>query len=71
MDIYSFKLYKEAQPVLVTYFKGIVFDKETKKRLEAKFELVDLATGKIVSRSSSDPVSGEFSSHFLRKRTMD
>jgi outer membrane protein OmpA-like peptidoglycan-associated protein len=60
MDIYSFKLYKEARPVLVTYFKGVVFDKETKKRLEAKFELVDLATGKTVSRSSSDPVNGEF-----------
>ncbi len=60
MDIYSFKLYKEAQPVLVTYFKGVVFDKETKKRLEANFELVDLATGKTASRSSSDPVNGEF-----------
>ena len=60
MDIYSFKLYKEAQPVMVTYFKGIVFDKETKRRLEAKFELIDLASGKTVSRSSSDPVSGEF-----------
>ena len=60
MDIYSFKLYKEAQPFMVTYFKGIVFDKETNKRLEAKFELVDLGTGKIVSHSSSDPVNGEF-----------
>jgi outer membrane protein OmpA-like peptidoglycan-associated protein len=60
MDIYSFRLYKEAQPVQVTYFKGVVFDKETKKRLEAKFELTDLATGNTVSRSSSDPVSGEF-----------
>jgi outer membrane protein OmpA-like peptidoglycan-associated protein len=60
MDIYSFKLYKEAQPVMVTYFKGIVFDKETKHRLEAKFELIDLATGKVVSSSSSDPLTGEF-----------
>jgi outer membrane protein OmpA-like peptidoglycan-associated protein/tetratricopeptide (TPR) repeat protein len=60
MDIYSFKLYKEAQPVMVTYFKGTVFDKETKHRLEAKFELMDLATGKIVSGSSSDPLTGEF-----------
>jgi outer membrane protein OmpA-like peptidoglycan-associated protein len=60
MDIYSFKLYKEARPVLVTYFKGLVFDKETKKHLEAKFELIELATGTTVSRSSSDPVTGEF-----------
>jgi outer membrane protein OmpA-like peptidoglycan-associated protein/tetratricopeptide (TPR) repeat protein len=60
MDIYSFKLYKEAQPIMVTYFKGIVFDKDTKKRLEAKFDLTDLASGKVVSSSSSDPVTGEF-----------
>jgi len=45
---------------MVTYFKGVVFDKETNKRLEAKFELTDLSTGKSVSRSSSDPVTGEF-----------
>jgi len=60
MDIYSFKLYKEAQPVMVTYFKGIVFDKETRDRLEARFELIDLATGNVVSNSFSDPVTGEF-----------
>ena len=60
MDIYSFKLYKEAQPIMVTYFKGIVFDKDSKKRLEAKFDLTDLASGKVVSSSSSDPLTGEF-----------
>jgi outer membrane protein OmpA-like peptidoglycan-associated protein len=59
-DIYSFKLYKEAQPLKVTYFKGIVFNKETKKRLEAKFELIDLTSGKVVIESRSDPVNGEF-----------
>jgi outer membrane protein OmpA-like peptidoglycan-associated protein len=59
-DIYSFKLYKEAQPLKVTYFKGIVFNKETKKRLEAKFELIDLTSGKVVIKSRSDPVKGEF-----------
>ena len=60
VDIYSFKLYKEAQPILVNYFKGIVFDKETRKKLEARFELTDLSTGKTVSSSFSDPVTGEF-----------
>jgi outer membrane protein OmpA-like peptidoglycan-associated protein len=59
-DIYSFKLYKEAQPLKVTYFKGIVYDNETKKRLEAKFELIDLTSGKVVIESRSDPVNGEF-----------
>jgi outer membrane protein OmpA-like peptidoglycan-associated protein/Tol biopolymer transport system component len=59
-DIYSFDLYKEAQPARVTYFKGIVFDKVTKNRLEASFELSDLETGKTVVQSASDPVTGEF-----------
>lgn len=59
-DIYSFDLYKEAQPERVTYFKGIVFDKETKARLKAAFELTDLISGKIVARSESNSVTGEF-----------
>jgi outer membrane protein OmpA-like peptidoglycan-associated protein len=59
-DIYSFKLYPDAQPVAVTYFKGIVYDKETGKRLKASFDLTDLSTGKEVARSESDPATGEF-----------
>jgi outer membrane protein OmpA-like peptidoglycan-associated protein/tetratricopeptide (TPR) repeat protein len=59
-DIYSFPLYKEAQPVRVTYFKGVVFNKETKKRLEARFELIDLESAKTVVESKSDPGTGEF-----------
>ncbi|MCX6283453.1 MAG: OmpA family protein [Bacteroidetes bacterium] len=59
-DIYQFPLYKEAGPVPSTYFKGIVFDSETKKRLQARFELSDLSDGKIVAASVSDPVNGEF-----------
>ena len=59
-DIYSFDLYKEAQPERVSYFKGIVYDKETKRRLSAAFELTDLGTGKMVVTSQSDPSTGEF-----------
>ena len=59
-DIYSFKLYKEAQPERVTYFKGIVFDKETKAKLSASFELTSLDSGKVIARSVSDPITGEF-----------
>jgi outer membrane protein OmpA-like peptidoglycan-associated protein/tetratricopeptide (TPR) repeat protein len=59
-DIYCFKLYKEAQPVKATFFKGIVYDKSSKQRLGAGFELVDLSTGKTVIRSASDPATGEF-----------
>lgn len=59
-DIYEFELYRDAQPVEVIYFRGIVYDKETKKRLEARFELIDLQTGNIVAKSSSDPLNGSF-----------
>ena len=59
-DIYAFRLYLEAQPLKVNYFKGIVFDKDTKERLEARFELTDLLTGKMIVESKSDPVNGEF-----------
>jgi outer membrane protein OmpA-like peptidoglycan-associated protein/tetratricopeptide (TPR) repeat protein len=59
-DIWSFKLYKEARPLKVNYFKGIVFNIETHQRLSAKFELIDLAKGTPVISSFSDPVNGEF-----------
>jgi outer membrane protein OmpA-like peptidoglycan-associated protein len=59
-DIYSFTLYKEARPHKATYFKGIVYNKETRKKLGAKFELIDLESGKTVILSTSDPVTGEF-----------
>ncbi|MCK9423164.1 MAG: OmpA family protein [Bacteroidales bacterium] len=59
-DIYKFPLYKEAQPVATSYLKGIVFDQETKKRMAARFELIDLETSQTVVESVSDPLSGEF-----------
>jgi len=59
-DVYMFPLYKEARPVLTTYFKGIVFDEKTSRRLEARFELTDLELSKVVAESSSDPVTGDF-----------
>jgi outer membrane protein OmpA-like peptidoglycan-associated protein/tetratricopeptide (TPR) repeat protein len=60
MDIYTFPLYEKARPKRVTYLKGSVFNKVTKDKLEAKFELVDLSTGKTYTESFSDKVTGEF-----------
>jgi len=60
MDIYSFPLYEKARPKRVTYLIGTVFNKVTKEKLEAKFELIDLSTGEIYTKSFSDAVSGEF-----------
>lgn len=59
-DIYSFPLYKEAQPNPVTYLKGIVYDKESGKRLQAYFELSDLQRNQMVVQATSDPIDGSF-----------
>lgn len=59
-DLFAFDLPKEAQPTPVSYMKGKVFDIDTKERLGADFELIDLETEEMVSASHSDPVTGEF-----------
>ncbi|MBN1197930.1 MAG: PD40 domain-containing protein [Bacteroidales bacterium] len=59
-DIYSFPLYKEAQPNPVTYLKGIVYDIESGKRLQAYFELTDLQRNQLVVQATSDPIDGSF-----------
>jgi outer membrane protein OmpA-like peptidoglycan-associated protein len=60
LDIYGFDLYADARPQPVTYMKGVVFDFETRKKLKASFELIDLETGKTIISSYSDPDNGEF-----------
>ncbi len=60
LDIYAFELYEEVRPQKVTYMKGVVFDSETKKKLEAHFELTNLKTGNIEIESFSNKISGEF-----------
>jgi len=59
-DIYAFLLYEAVRPINVSYLKGKVFDQDSRKPLEAKFELVDLDNGKSVVHSHADPVNGEF-----------
>lgn len=59
-DIYEFPLYEQARPLLTTYFKGVVYDEETKARLDARFELTDLEQMKLIAESRSDRVTGEF-----------
>ena len=58
--IYRFELPKEARPQPVSYVEGNVFDKKDQHPLGANFELIDLATNRIIVRSSSDAVTGEF-----------
>ncbi|MEI7594571.1 MAG: OmpA family protein [Bacteroidota bacterium] len=60
MDLYYFELYKEARPSPVTYFKGKVYDVNTKEPLEAQFELIDLKTQELKIKSNSEAKTGEF-----------
>lgn len=58
-DIYSFELYPEARPQPVTYVQAYVYDLETKKKLSAKVEFVDLISGETYATSVTD-LDGEF-----------
>lgn len=60
LDLYSFELPEASRPVPVTYCSGTVFDKLSFKKLEARFELIDLQSGEKVMESYSDPVNGKF-----------
>lgn len=60
MDIYRFELYDEIKPVPVSYVKGRVFDAETRRGIDASFELIDLETGKLEMFARSDMGDGMF-----------
>jgi hypothetical protein len=55
-DIFSFDLYESVRPSPVSYLKGKVYDKETGKLLKADYELINLSTGKVTVKSSTDGV---------------
>lgn len=59
-DLYSFELPEKVRPVRVTYTKGVVYDRDTKAPVGAKFELIDLESGETVVESFADKVNGEF-----------
>lgn len=52
-DIFTFNLYESARPSPVSYLKGKVYDKETGRLLSAKYELVDLSTGRLIVKGST------------------
>lgn len=60
LDLYQFELPNHLKPNPVNYFAGKIFDKETKKPLSARFELIDLKTGEIIIESYSNPGNGGF-----------
>lgn len=60
LDLYQFDLDASLRPQVVTYMKGKVFDADSQKPLGASFELIDLASGKPVVNSTSNPGTGGF-----------
>lgn len=60
LDLYQFELPADAKPVAVTYMKGKVFDKITKRPLEARFELTNTETEQLVVESYSNRMDGGF-----------
>jgi outer membrane protein OmpA-like peptidoglycan-associated protein len=60
LDLYKFELHKDVRPMLISYVKGIVTDASNGQLLEAGFEIIDLASGEAVIRSSSERGTGEF-----------
>ncbi len=59
-DIYSFPLPEKIRPIAVNYVKGVVFDAETKRRLGAIVDIIDLKEEKSVNTSYSDKIDGTF-----------
>lgn len=60
LDLYSFDLPSSVRPIPVTYFKGRITDKSTGKPLVARFQLIDIQTGKVNADANSDKVDGTF-----------
>ncbi|MCB0649801.1 MAG: PD40 domain-containing protein [Saprospiraceae bacterium] len=54
IDIFSFSLYEEARPDPVTYVKAKVVDSRSHRGFEANAEIIDLATGKTVTKTVAD-----------------
>ena len=60
LDIYSFDLPVQLRPGQVTYVKGFVFDKNSKETLDAKVQIINLATNNSAFNEVSDIETGEF-----------
>lgn len=60
LDIYRFELPVSARPQGISYVKGVIYDNENKRKLRAKVELIDLATGKPIVETYANRKTGEF-----------
>nr|WP_121273008.1 OmpA family protein [Pedobacter schmidteae] len=60
MDIYQFKMPVDKKPLPITYVKGIVTDKESNAFLEARVQVVNLASKKIAYNDFTSSTTGDF-----------
>ncbi|MGN6648345.1 MAG: OmpA family protein [Cytophaga sp.] len=59
--LYEFDMPASFKPAkLSTYTQGHIYDKQTKKGLGARVELIDLASGKVTQSVLSDSITGEY-----------
>ena len=59
-DIYRFALNESVRPAAVTFMKGIVQNGRKGAKLEARFEVIDVNSGKIMAIRTSDLHTGSF-----------
>lgn len=60
LDLYKMWLPENLRPNRVTYLSGTIKDAETKKPLEAFFQLIDLNNGDTVVQATADKENGTF-----------
>jgi hypothetical protein len=60
MDIYKFDMPADFRPGYTAYFKGNVFDAETREPIYANVQVYDLESGKLYATLSTDRVNGIF-----------
>jgi len=59
-DIYSFNLRKETSPYQVTYVKGVIYDAQTKEKIAADIQFIDLSSKVTANKTTSDEKNGEY-----------
>lgn len=60
LDLYSFDLDDNLRPNPVTYIKGIITDAVSGVPVNATIEMVDLSTKQLITKTISDPETGEY-----------
>jgi outer membrane protein OmpA-like peptidoglycan-associated protein len=59
-DLYRFDIPASMRPKPVTFLKGVVTSRKNNAPIEARLEIIDLASNSVKARCSSDPVNGSF-----------